>query len=274
MTQCILPYCRKMSVRGRLVAYFILLMAFLYETQRAWDDSIAHVGSFYGEVCYDSCDNRGGSYDYCHTKSGWDYCSSWLNVDNYGKTCKSGHPCGKHGYSYYWCYNNAGSWGYCGPVETKITQYRSSHYKKLCLDDCTYYDKGGYFYCITSTNREWDYCSPVPNVSYKNEMCNADDTCSLHGENYYWCKIGNSWEYCGLVEWMKWQKQYKASWKRVLLFDDHEVVRDRFVDEAHHIKVHYISEKNTAIENAPPLSRKRCKSANELIKEFSCENVV
>jgi hypothetical protein len=102
-------------------------------------------------------------------------------------------------------------------------------------------------------------------------MCNADDTCGLHSENYYWCKIGNSWEYCGLVEWMKWQKQYKASWKRVLLLDDHEVVRDRFVDEAHHMEVYYISGRN--IENTLPLKRELRESAYELIEKFSHETL-
>lgn len=198
------------------MTYFILLMAIVYTTLAS--DIIAHVTSAYDEVCYDGCKKRGGSYYYCHTKLGWDYCSPSLNLDYYGKTCKTDHLCTKHGYKYYWCYNNAGSWGYCGPVERKLTRYTSSTLKKFCLDDCTYNARKEYFYCYTSTNGEWDYCSPVPNVSSQNEICNVDDPCGFYGGDFYWCKIGNSWDYCGLVDLEKCHGE--AFGKRALLADD------------------------------------------------------
>ena len=236
----------------------------------------AHDSSTY-EECYDGCEKRGGSYYYCHKKSGLDYCSPSLNVDYYGKTCKTGHSCAKHGHGYYWCYNNAGSWGYCSPVEKRLTRYTSSTYKKLCLDDCTDYVYANvyanvyaksYFYCITSTSGEWDYCSPVAHVSYKNEVCNADDTCDLHGENYYWCKIGNSWNYCGLVEWDQCQPQYKAPGKRALLLLPGEERRNCTFDEGNMIEVNYILTPNRAMAT-DQLQRSRCASAQRVIAQYS-----
>ncbi|CAB4033243.1 Hypothetical predicted protein, partial [Paramuricea clavata] len=251
-----------MSVRGGFVTYFILLMAIVYATLAS--DIIAHVSSTHDEVCYDGCKKHGRSYYYCHTKLGWDYCSPSLNLDYYGKTCKTDHLCAKHGYEYYWCYNNAGSWGYCGPVERKLTRYTSSTLKKLCLDDCTYNTRKEYFYCYTSTNGEWDYCSPVPNVSSQNEICNVDDPCGFHGEDYYWCIIGNSCGYCGLVDWENCQG--KAFRKRALLADEEK--RTCFVDQINNIEVNYIISENTAIATLRPNHSQR-KSAEERIKTYS-----
>ena len=218
---------------GKFVVFISLLMAIAYTTQAF--EKIAHVTSMFGEVCYDRCGTHGGSYYYCNSRSGWDFCSPSLNVDHHGKACKSDHPCGKHGLMNRWCRSNADSgWGYCGDVERKLTRY-TSRYKKLCLDDCAYDASKDYYYCITNTSGHWEYCSPVPDVSYKNKMCNTNHFCGLHGKNYYWCNIGSSWDYCGLVERDKCDG--KTRWKRA---DPPVDKLNCIVDQGNNVEVNYL----------------------------------
>ena len=44
----------------------------------------------------------------------WNYCSPCKNVDTTGTSCLDDSPCDKRGYPYNWCYNDDGSWHYCG----------------------------------------------------------------------------------------------------------------------------------------------------------------
>jgi len=166
----------------------------------------------YGALCYDQCATRGYNYYWCHTSEGWDYCSPRPNVDYLNNACEATHPCAKHDESYYWCnvdwrdlntwdylkFQFSGyRWGYCG-LQTPKTFFRSSTSKKLCGDNCEYYWLN-YYYCYTSEG-DWDYCSPWPNVTYRDVPCRDDHSCDLHGYGYYWCYTDNSWDYCGLIE--------------------------------------------------------------------------
>ncbi|KAJ1195641.1 hypothetical protein NDU88_004909 [Pleurodeles waltl] len=156
-----------------------------------------HFSSYYDVQCQDC--GQGGSYYYCHTRDGWDYCSPASNRDYYGRPCKADHPCGRHGYSYSWCNTQDGSWGYCGRVEMKVVTHLTSMYKSqtnsICQDECGREGDTDYFWCHTLSG--WDYCSPLSGVTYKNILCNADHPCSTYGYNYYWCYSGGSWDYCG-----------------------------------------------------------------------------
>ncbi|XP_078541537.1 uncharacterized protein LOC144826949 [Lissotriton helveticus] len=77
---------------------------------------VSHVTSYYQSVCQDECGREGDTdYFWCHTSSGWDYCSPLSDVTCRNTQCNADHPCGTHGYNYYWCYSG-GSWDYCGPL--------------------------------------------------------------------------------------------------------------------------------------------------------------
>lgn len=45
--------------------------------------------------------------------------------------------------------------------------YRTYNLKE-CIDDCQYYEYGDYFWCYTTDN-SWDYCSPLADLTNKNE---------------------------------------------------------------------------------------------------------
>ncbi|XP_036439528.1 uncharacterized protein LOC118816997 [Colossoma macropomum] len=157
--------------------------------------------STYGELCYDTCQTHGNSYYWCHTRKGWDYCSPSENRDYEGNACQDDHPCGKHGENYYWC-NNQGWFprrSYCGPVEPKTILHISSKYRRSCIDDCSFDESSNYFWC--HTDEGWDYCSPVPDVTYKNVPCRSDHFCGDHGYSYNWCWVTESeWDYCGVIK--------------------------------------------------------------------------
>ncbi|XP_078541535.1 uncharacterized protein LOC144826948 [Lissotriton helveticus] len=77
---------------------------------------LSHVTSNYQSVCQDECGREGNTgYFWCHTSSGWDYCSPLSGVTTRNTMCNSEHPCGTYGYKYYWCHTGD-SWDYCGPL--------------------------------------------------------------------------------------------------------------------------------------------------------------
>ncbi|XP_036439530.1 uncharacterized protein LOC118816998 isoform X2 [Colossoma macropomum] len=160
-----------------------------------------HYTSYYEELCYDTCGLRGQSYYWCYTRQGWDYCSPRSDRDYKDRACQDDHPCGKYGKSYYWCYEQGMSdaWGYCGPVEPKTTLYISSTYQLVCNDDCPYDESHEYYWC--HTDKGWDYCSPTPDVTYKNVPCRSDHFCGTHDYSYNWCWTTESeWDYCGVIK--------------------------------------------------------------------------
>ncbi|XP_051948308.1 uncharacterized protein LOC127619508 [Xyrauchen texanus] len=157
-----------------------------------------HYGSKTGALCYDRCDQKGEVYFWCHTSQGWDYCSPSENVDYFRNHCKEDNPCGKHDQTYYWCWLKKGSWGYCGPVEPKMLLHRSK-YHYVCTDECQYYERGDYYWCHTA--KDWDYCSPTVNVTYKDTPCRSNHFCGLHKGGYNWCWTTESeYDYCGPIE--------------------------------------------------------------------------
>ena len=42
-----------------------------------------------------------------------------------------------------------------------------------------------------------DYCSPSCGTTHRGISC--DDACKTRGNKYYWCNIGESWDYCSLT---------------------------------------------------------------------------
>ncbi|KAJ8259549.1 hypothetical protein GJAV_G00170720 [Gymnothorax javanicus] len=159
-------------------------------------EDLRHYTSNYDVQCYDSCGKRGKDYYWCHSQKGWDYCSPSKNIDYKGYTCKKDSPCTKNGEDYYWCYLEEGSWGYCARVEPKAMIYQT--YKlKDCIDECQYDESGSYYWCHTPDG--WDYCSPLPDITYKDVPCRQDHKCGTHGYNYNWCYTADSYDYCGVI---------------------------------------------------------------------------
>ncbi|MGH0177427.1 UNVERIFIED_CONTAM: hypothetical protein FKN15_075130 [Acipenser sinensis] len=157
-----------------------------------------HFGSQYLVPCQDSCEKWENTYFWCKTRKGWDYCSPIKNVDINGNKCKPDHLCGRYGQKYDWCNLEKGGWGKCGEVEVRELVYRSSYYNAKCQDECRRFDNKGYFWC--NTLKGWDYCSPLPFVTFRNETCRADHTCGSHGYKYNWCYTQESWDYCGIIQ--------------------------------------------------------------------------
>ncbi|XP_030076339.1 uncharacterized protein LOC115481389 [Microcaecilia unicolor] len=160
-------------------------------------DDLNHFTSTHNMVCKDECSTRSTGAFQCDTGISRDYCSSVENVDYYGRRCSEDHPCGLYGGNYHWCVLERGGWGKCGMVEPKVVSHRTRSYGALCLGECLAEGKD-YFWC--ETLRGWDYCSPLPDVTYTNVPCRADHPCDLHGKSYYWCYTDSSWDYCGPVE--------------------------------------------------------------------------
>lgn len=170
-----------------------------------------YITSIYGALCYDQCATRGYKYYWCNTRKGWDYCSPRPNVDYHNNPCRATHPCAKNNKNYYWCYLEKGGWGFCGLQSPKTSFFRSSSYRELCRDKCEYDSQKGYYFCYTS--KGWDYCSPWPDVTYKDVSCRDEHSCDLHGENYYWCKTKDSSDYCGVVEGFECQSSQRLRTK-------------------------------------------------------------
>ncbi|XP_070710808.1 uncharacterized protein [Pempheris klunzingeri] len=159
------------------------------------EDSV-HYASEYDVPCYDGCDKRGSGYNWCHTNMGWDYCSTRKNVASKGQVCHSDYPCDKSGQKYFWCYLEGGGWDYCGRVEPKAMIHQTYELKE-CIDECQYDKSKEYFWCHTQNG--WDYCSPLPDVTYKGEDCRPDHKCETHGYSYNWCFTKDSYGYCGVI---------------------------------------------------------------------------
>lgn len=187
---------------GRGQKLSVVLMS-IFLSQLCWTPGASIVKNYYtstyGVVCRDECKTHGNEYYWCHTRKGWDYCSPLENRDYEGYQCQDEHACGLHGESYYWCRRKAGSWGYCGKVEPKPLLHTSSTYQRVCIDECLYDEISEYFWC--HTDQGWDYCSPLTDVTYKNEPCLSDHHCGAYGYSYTWCKTG--WfqsDHCGLIK--------------------------------------------------------------------------
>ena len=79
-----------------------------------------HLGYFCTSDCTTSPNGLGFQgedlpYSWCLNYNSWGYCTYKINKDVRGNRCRSDHLCDKHGYSYYWCYNDIGGWDYCSP---------------------------------------------------------------------------------------------------------------------------------------------------------------
>ncbi|XP_060923434.1 uncharacterized protein LOC132997427 [Limanda limanda] len=71
--------------------------------------------------------------------------------------------------------------------------------QRQCVDRCQYFESGSYFWCHDEDG--WEYCSPLPDHTYKNEACRSDHKCGSYGESYTWCYTtsNNDWDYCGVI---------------------------------------------------------------------------
>ncbi|XP_069385844.1 uncharacterized protein [Paralichthys olivaceus] len=173
------------------------------ETYNFWEQCIEecparYFSATYNVRCSDRCDKRGYDYYWCNTKHGWDYCSPGENVDFQGYTCQKEYPCGKYGENFNQCLLVGGSLDKCGRVEPRAMIHYTLNLKE-CIDSCQYYESGDYFWCYTADS--WDYCSPLPDYTYKNEPCRQNHECGRHGEDYSWCytTYNNNWDYCGTI---------------------------------------------------------------------------
>ncbi|XP_017579079.1 uncharacterized protein LOC108443139 [Pygocentrus nattereri] len=73
-----------------------------------------------------------------------------------GEKCKNNHPCGTYGYGYYWCYTEAGSWGYCSSPFWKTIAVNG----KSCRPNfaCGTYGES-YTWCYTDYHNNWSKCN-------------------------------------------------------------------------------------------------------------------
>ncbi|XP_017316286.1 uncharacterized protein LOC108260474 [Ictalurus punctatus] len=176
---------------------FIILIGWTQGQKNA----IKYYSSSYGITCDDTCGKHEKYYYWCYTKNGWDYCSPEENTDYTGQPCREDHPCGKYGKSYRWCYTKGDNWGYCGLLrntsEPKTRLYKGSSLMSVCWDACLYDERKKYYWC--HTDEGWDYCSPLPDVTYKNEPCRLDHYCGTHDSGYTWCFTNSGYDYCGRI---------------------------------------------------------------------------
>ncbi|XP_060933492.1 uncharacterized protein LOC133010086 isoform X2 [Limanda limanda] len=157
-----------------------------------------HFTSTYDLPCIDSCDKRGYDYYWCKSRKGWDYCSPSNNVDYQGYTCDTRYPCDNYGENHLECYLRIGVWDKCARVEPRAMIYYTRD-RKECIEECLYHESGGYFWCYTED--DWDYCSPLPDHTYRNEPCRPDHDCRSYGQSYTWCytTYNNNWDWCGII---------------------------------------------------------------------------
>ncbi|KAK3594494.1 hypothetical protein CHS0354_007132 [Potamilus streckersoni] len=91
-------------------------------------------------------------------------------------SCRTGHSCGKYGYSYTWCYTDRdNSWDYC------------------CDSACKYFKDGG-LRCYSGKNRF--FCGNPGTITAIGKPCRSSHTCGSHDFVYYWCYTNDSWDYC------------------------------------------------------------------------------
>ncbi|XP_060939321.1 uncharacterized protein LOC133016026 isoform X2 [Limanda limanda] len=190
--------------RRRSTLSFSFLLCFslwLTPGETFWDQCLdecpaKYFTSTYGVRCSDRCEQRGYDYYWCHSQEGWDYCSPGENIDYKGNTCSN--DCGKYGESYYKCLLWGMSWSQCARVEPRA-MIHYTRYQRQCVDRCQYYESDDYFWCHDGEN--WEYCSPLPDHTYKNEPCRSNHQCGTHGESYTWCYTtsNNDWDYCGVI---------------------------------------------------------------------------
>lgn len=70
-----------------------------------------------------------------------------------------------------------------------------------CFNDCKKNKYTEYYSCNSIkiygsevSEGSSEYCSPSCGKTVKGILC--DDDCEKRGENYYWCNVGKSWDYC------------------------------------------------------------------------------
>ncbi|XP_066522191.1 uncharacterized protein [Hoplias malabaricus] len=64
-----------------------------------------------------------------------------------------------------------------------------------CDTSCLYNKEYRGYYCYSGNIKR--SCSPQYSIiTVKGTTCNTDHTCGTHGYDYYWCYVGDSWDYC------------------------------------------------------------------------------
>ncbi|KAK3590530.1 hypothetical protein CHS0354_010634 [Potamilus streckersoni] len=109
--------------------------------------------------------------------------------------CRPGQSCGRHGYSYTWCYTDAKNfWDYCCDGPCKYDSYDGLRCKSGTYD----------VFCG----------NPGPITALGNE-CKSWHTCGHHLYEYFWCYTPTSWEYCchpnETCRWYSWYQYYVCS---------------------------------------------------------------
>ncbi|XP_040905169.1 uncharacterized protein LOC121189280 [Toxotes jaculatrix] len=75
-----------------------------------------------------------------------------------------------------------------------------SHHGLRCVSECELQGFPQSYQCTVHASdgtEKLEYCSPKRNMDYRGNECL--DCCDLHGNDYYWCRTGSSWGYCGDV---------------------------------------------------------------------------
>lgn len=163
------------------------------------------------ELCVSECVKNGQRYYWCWTGNlawNWNYCSPRKNVDRYGTSCRSNHPCERHGSSYNWCYIDSNrNWEYCGTQKDNFRVVSRSGY--YCIDNCAKSGGTSYYWCHIDGG--WEYCSPEVGKDYYGRRCDAGSYCSKsQGTSYYWCYVngGRTWGYCSIEGESKYKTSY------------------------------------------------------------------
>ncbi|KAI7797029.1 uncharacterized protein LOC130569003 [Triplophysa rosa] len=72
--------------------------------------------------------------------------------------------------------------------------------KSCCSSPCHYQDKFKFYGCYSG--QTLIECSPQYSlITYKGERCLDNHPCATYGQDYYWCRTSDSWEYCSPPLW-------------------------------------------------------------------------
>ncbi|XP_058496024.1 uncharacterized protein LOC131466647 [Solea solea] len=262
---------RSSSLLLTFIVYFSLwpttTTASVFQLNQCFDECPAnHLVSIFDSPCSGRCDTHGYSYYWCYTQDGWGYCSPGENIDYEGNKCQSTCAQYSDGYS---CKLSTGHWNTCAPVKPKALTHNTRYIEK-CIDDCQYHESGDYFWC--HTEKSWDYCSPLPDYTYRGESCRQGHSCGTNSYSYSWCYTSyhDDWDYCGIIS--PGECSYTDSFRRKRQTNNPSVLctrrdDDDDDDEEGKRRVTYFLE-NRERNNIASVNKKLCNEALDLINKW------
>ncbi|XP_072544622.1 uncharacterized protein [Salminus brasiliensis] len=73
-------------------------------------------------------------------------------------------------------------------------------FKPCCTTPCLYQEASKGYRCLSGQVQI--QCSPqYSTITANGEKCKDDHPCATYGEDYYWCKTSDSWDYCSPPLW-------------------------------------------------------------------------